>query len=239
MLVIDKNIAEIGQLKNIKVERPKNAGRVWKGIPHYDFVSTIREGIESRGWEIVGEAYSLSKDKADLAGAFDLRIKGINAPEDQLLSIGFLTSNAMRRSSKLVAGTRVLVCNNGMATGEILMHRKKTFNLELSEEIEYGLDAYAETSVKTIDLVNSMKEREITQRETDDILLRAGREGILPWSRVGQVDSEFRNPTFEDHRGATSFNLLQAATHVMKKTPALQQMPQMLAFKNLLPVANN
>ena len=134
----------VDDLNAVKLERPTKAGAYWQGIPHGALVNTLADEIRSRGWDVTEQRFSLSKDKGDLAGAFGLNIKDVNLPEGQYLSLGFLTSNMMRRSLMVVVGSKVAVCNNGMATGEIVMQRKHTSGFNLIGEIESALDQYVD-----------------------------------------------------------------------------------------------
>ena len=57
----------------------------------------------------------------------------------------------------------------------------------------------------------------------------------MPWSRIGAVDKEYRQPTFAEHGRGTSWALLNAFTYTVKRNPALKQMEQMNRFRELLP----
>jgi len=237
MITVHGNNVDVEQLHEVKVVKPQRAGRVWKGIQHGELVDAITDEVTSRGWKITDQQFSLSKNRADLAGAFELQIPNLEAPKDQAFSLGFITSNNMRRPLKLVVGTRVFVCNNGMATGQILMNKKHTINFDLYNELEYSIDEYMDKARLINNYVESLKNRNLTEPETEHILITAGRQGVMPWSRIGQVDEEYRNPTYQDHDERTSFGLLQAFTHIVKKNPPLEQMDQMSDFRTLLPTA--
>ena len=222
-------------LQRIPLERPPKAGAYWEGVPHGALVNTLSDEIRSRGWNITDQKFSLSKDKGDLVGAFGLEIKGVDAPEGQTLSLGFTTSNMMRMSLKLLVGTQVTVCLNGMATGEIVMQRKHTHGFNMFQEIESSLDQYIPRAQKINHIVKSFQECEISDKVTDRILMEAGRSRLMPWSRIGAVDKEYRKPTFAEHGKGTSWALLNAFTHTVKRNPPLQQMDQMNKFRELLP----
>lgn len=233
--VYGSNVKNVDQLKGINMERPKRAGAYWQGIPHHDLTSALIDEVNSRGWKITEQAYAVSKDKADLAGAFTLEVKGLEAPEGQSLSLGFLTSNAMRRSLKMVVGTKVACCNNGMATGEIVLHKKHTSGFNLFKEIEEACDAYLIKAATIADTVKSLREQEIGEDDVDSILMEAGRSKLMPWSRIGAVDAEYRKPTYAEHGTGTSWALLNAFTHTVKRNPPQQQMEQMNRFRAMLP----
>lgn len=236
MIVCNTNITH-EQLHSITLQRPKHAGRIWTGVPHGELADALQDEINARpGWKVASSSFSLSKDKADLAGAFQVDIADLKAPEGMQFSIGFLTSNAMRRSLKIVVGTKVFVCNNGMATGEILMQRKHTNQFDIYSELETALDSYVDRAQQIPKMVDSWRSRNLTTRESDEILLNAGRAGIMPWSRIGKVDAEYRHSTFADHNERTSFGILQAFTYVVQKSPPLAQMDMMNAFRETLPM---
>jgi len=226
----------LNDLANVKLERPAKAGAYWQGIHHSRLTNTLVNEINSRGWEITESRFSLSKDEADLAGAFSLKIDNVETPEGMDLSLGFITSNAMRKSLTMVVGANILVCNNGMATGEIVMRKKHTSGFSLVDEIRQSLDQYEIKAGLIGNTVNSLRKAEISNAKSDEILMEAGRAGLMPWSRIGSVDKEYRKPTFAEHGRGTSWALLNAFTYTVKRNPALKQMEQMNRFRELLPV---
>ena len=236
MINVCNTNARLDEVQQVEVKRPESAGRVWQGISHRKLTETLMEDMLGRGWVINSMAFNLSKDKADLAGAFDITLPNLDAPEGQMFSLGFLTSNAMRKPLKFVVGTRVFVCNNGMATGEIILSHKHTFRFDLELEVHNALNSYRYKASKINYTVKQMKERILANREYERLLIQTGREGILPWSRVGQLDEEYRHPSFRDFSEKTSWGLYNAFTHIVKKSPPMNQMNQMNKFRNLLPV---
>jgi len=236
MINVCNNNARLDEVQQVEVKRPETAGRVWQGISHKDLTNTLIQDMLGRGWIINSMAFSLSKDQADLAGAFDITLPNLDAPEGQMFSLGFLTSNAMRKPLKFVVGTRVFVCNNGMATGEIILKHKHTFRFDLDFEVHDALNLYGEKARLVKNTVENMKERKLANREYESLLIKTGRDGILPWSRVGQLDEEYRHPTFRDFSERNCWGLYNAFTHIVKKSPPMNQMDQMNKFRNLLPL---
>jgi len=238
MITVYGSNANVDQLRATPLETPDNAGRYWQGIQHGRLVDVLSMQIQNRGWEITESRFSLSKDKADLAGAFKMRLPGVDTPEGMDLSLGFITSNALRKSLKMVVGAVVQVCNNGMATGEIVMQKKHTKQFSLSDEITKSLDEYEIKSRNLKETVTQLRQRELSQVESDQILMEAGRRQLMPFSRIGAVDKEYHNPTFAEHGRNTSYALLNAFTYIVKKNPVHAQMDQMNRFRELLPKAN-
>lgn len=227
----------IETVRQIELVTPRGAGRVWQGIPHGELCDTISDEVRSRGWKVTDAQFHVSKDQADMAAAFALSIPDIDAPEGQTFSLGLLTSNAMRRTLKIVVGTNVRVCNNGMATGEVVLRAKHTTGFDLIGNVEHAITAYEEKIRAIPALVAKMRETELPPDSAEHILMEAGRAGMMPWSRIGKVDEEYRHPTFAEHGKGTAWALMQAFTYIVKDNPPQFQMDQMNAFRRLLPIA--
>ena len=235
MITVYGSNIRLNDLANVQLQRPENAGKDWQGIQHSRLTTLLVNNINQRGWEITGSRFSLSKDKADLAGAFSLKIDNVETPEGMDLSLGFVTSNAMRKALTMVVGANVQVCNNGMATGEIVMKKKHTRGFNLHEEINASLDQYQIKAGLIGETVDSLRRCDLSSKQSDEILMEAGRSNLMPWSRIGAVDKEYRKPTFAEHGRGTSWALLNAFTYTVKRNPALRQMDQMNQFRELLP----
>ena len=69
--------------------------------------------------------------------------------------------------------------------------------------------------------------------------MEAGRQRLMPWSRIGKVDAEYRKPTFAEHGQGPRYALLQAFTNQVKQNAPLTQMTSMDRFRGLLPVRSN
>ena len=234
--VYDAN-TKLEDLHHIPLRRPEKAGLRWQGIPHGALVKSLIAAIEKRGWEVKDTKFSVSPNETEMAGALNLKINDVKLPEGLSLSLGILTSNAMKRSLLMVAGANVACCLNGMATGQIVMRKKHTIGFNLENEIQDSLDEYRKQVIGIDQVVADLKETELPQKEADRVLMEAGRQRLMPWSRIGKVDAEYRKPTFAEHGQGTSYALLQAFTYHVKKNAPLTQMTSMNRFRELLPVA--
>ena len=234
--VYDEN-TKLEDLHRIPLRRPAKAGVRWKGIPHGVLAMVLTESITKRGWKITDTKFAVSPNEAEMAGAFQLEIPDINIPEGQKLALGLLTSNAMKRSLLMVAGTEVTCCENGLATGQIVLRRKHTTGFNLQNEIDESLTQYRREVSAIPNIVASLREYDLSNWEQCRILMTAGREKLMPWSRIGKVDAEYQKPTFAEHGRGTSWSLLQAFTHHVKENSPLTQMTAMNRFRELLPVA--
>lgn len=232
--VCNANVTK-ADLNEVQVVTPERAGRVWRGIKHADLIDSMEHQIYERGWQINNQQFSLSDDRADLVGAFGLTIPGMDAPEGIEFSLGFMTSNNLRRSLRLYVGSRIFVCNNGCVTGELVLRHKHTSRFDLRSAMSTAMSLYFERIGKTKRMIEGWKTTPVFQPMINHILMEAGRQHIMPWSRIGKVDDEFRNPTYADHAEKTSWGLYNAFTHIVKQSPVHTQMDQMNRFRELLP----
>jgi len=224
------------RLSELTTVKPKDSCHWYQPIAHSVLINILLKEIENRSWGVSNMNISLSKDTTGMAASLNLYIPSVKAPEGQSFSIGILTANDLTRRLRMVVGTNVFVCNNGMATGELIMIKKHTINLDLEAEVRSSLDVYLEKVKLIDDMVKRYTDRLLTEVESNQILMDAGRQEMLPWSRIGEVDKEFHNPTYPEHAEKNSWNLYNAYTSVVKKCPPLSQMTLMNKFRGLLPI---
>jgi len=228
---------ELHDLHKIALEAPEGAGSYWQGIQHGDLADTIIDEAHSRGWEINDMKFSVDKSGTELAAGFGVVIPKVDVPKGMSLGLGILTSNARKRSLKMVVGATIACCHNGMATGEIVLNKRHTTGFDIFDEIDSALTVYAERVLEMPATVASLRECKLASYQAEAILMDAGRSNVMSWSRICKVDSEYRTPTFSEHGTGTSWALLNAFTHIAKELPVLQQMDRMNQFRELLPVA--
>lgn len=233
--VYGKKLATLEQIRKVPLVRPLEAGQYWQGLRHGELLDAILDETHSRRWKVVESRFTLSTDRADLAGAIELEIPNTEVPQGQRLALGILTSNARRHSLKMTVGSVVRVCQNGLVTGEIVMARKHTSGFDIHEEVEHAFDSYLDRVQDIPKLVSFWQHESMSYREVEHVLMEAGRKHIMPWSRVGLVDHEYRNPRFEEYGSGTVWTLLNAFTFIVKRNPPLQQMEQINKFRELLP----
>jgi len=227
----------LDELRRIPLVRPEKAGCRWKGVQHGEAVDAIIDETSTRGWSIGDMKFSLNKDNTELAGGMDLVIPEIDPPDGQRFSLGILTSNARTRAMRLYVGTMISICNNGMATGEMILTRKHERTFNFVEELEPALDSYFLAAKQIPLMVERLKETKIGPSEAEHILMEAGRRKLMPWAHIGLVDKEFRLPRHADHGSGTSWALLQSFTEIVKRSPPRMQMDAMNSFRDMLPLA--
>jgi hypothetical protein len=225
----------LDQVRGIPLLTPDGVSPRWKGIRHGELVDVVVEEAESRGWGINESAFSINKDGTDLVGAFDIAIPNVDAPEGTQFSLGIVNNNNRKKSLQLYTGAVVAICSNGMATGKSVLKRMHTSGFRLKDSIADTFDDYLMSCRATHNIIRKLQHRELADLEEEHLLIEAGRKGLMPWSRIGDVDREYHKPRFEEFEDRTSWSLLNAFTYVAKRNSPFQQMEQIGQFRNLLP----
>jgi len=226
-------------LRSIPLVAPEKAGQWWQGIQHGELADTLIAAADRRGWEIKSSAWSVGGDGADLAGAIDFsEIAELESIDGLDFAMGVLHDNRRNRALRIYVGGRVSICSNGLATGEIILKHKHTPRFNLQEEVMFALDDYVVSAKRMKRTINRLRERDLVEAEAEHLILEAGRQGLMPWSRLADVDREYRVPRFGDEFGSeNSWSLLNAFTWVVKRNPIAVQMDQINQFRSMLPLA--
>lgn len=225
------------ELAAMPMVKPEKASERWKGVPHFDLIKTIEDRMDAAGWGFTDRKVSVDKTMSDMVGAWNIQMPGFNEMPDMQFAIGFQHSNRMKRSLRILVGSEVRVCTNGMAIGEVVLNKKHTVNLDLGSEIDEALKRYVEIAKEIPIVTERMKARELSTTEADHILMEAGRTGLVGWSTLGDVSEEYLHPTFADNGTFTSWGLYNAFTHVIKKLVPNRQLELVLDFQKMVPLA--
>lgn len=211
------------QVRFVELKRPEHVGNRWTGIKHEDLLESIDSKLEERGIKKLSERLYLNHHGAGMIGYMKVQVPHVQSPEGLDFCLGFKHSNDAQVALKFVVGAQVFVCSNGVVTGEHLISRLHTKGLNLNESIDKGLDKYMIGVQGIQTFVNTLKEKELNDQNSDKILMETGRQGLLPWSRIGLVDKEFRNPRFSEFSEKNAWSLYNAFTYTVQKSrPAFQ-----------------
>lgn len=230
-----KNFTD-AELKNMELKRPVGVSDRWQGVAHYDLVKTLENRMDAAGWKFEDRILAVDKTGFDMVGAWNVSVPGIADMEDQKLAIGFSHSNCCKRSLRLLVGSVVRVCTNGLVSGEVVLTKKHTIGLDLDAEIDGGLTRYVEAAKQLKARTDALKETELADEQVDHILMEAGRNHLIGYCTLGRVSEEYFHPTFADNGSKTAWGLYNAFTHVIKKTCVNTQLDLMYKFQNLMPV---
>jgi hypothetical protein len=113
--------------------------------------------------------------------------------------------------------------------------------MELRAEVDRALDSFREEAELFNWTVGLFKGHRL---ETDhpeyllNVLIRAGRLGLMPWSRVGLVDKEYRSSCRRKNRDVygenNAWNLMVSFGKVCRMNRGCDQIPQLWGMSSLV-----
>jgi len=226
---------DLDTLQNMEVVRPERAGSKWVGIRHHDVVTGIRQQLDYQGIEVTDLKVSVSGDNNEsLVGLYYLN--PANPIDGQRYILGFRHSNDLRNPLTLSIGTSVIVCHNGVITGEHVMRRKHTKGLDLERELFEGIREVASRYERVSYVINAMRSESLVDPEY--FMVEGARKKMYPWSWIGKVDKEYSNPSEDNPEvemySRTPWALYNAVNYVARDMPAERQFRCLHQFSKLM-----
>jgi len=227
-------------IAEMEVKRPSDAGDHWKGIKHIDLIDGIRSQLDYRGINVLTTTASVERNEAkdSLIGYF-LVSPNVSPIDGQNYMLGFRHSNDLRNPLVLSIGTLITICHNGMITGEYIMRKKHTKNLDLEHELFVGIRDVASQFEGVEKTVYNMRMSPLDRNEYESIVVRGARKNIYPWSWIGKIDDEYNNPSEDnpecgEYKG-TRWGVYNAFNYVMKHATPERQARSLHRF---MPIVN-
>ena len=227
--------------------------RSWRPVPHFEVVSTLVDRAKSRGLCITSERYAVTDGAlypqpgqaltirgARMYGALDFEpIPGIPFPPGCRPSAGIRNSHDKSFALSILAGSRVVVCANGLLLAEHVINRKHTSGLSLTDEIDKALGSFLETLKGFQETYARLRSRRLTRARGHHLTVELARAGAFASSDILKVVKEWEAPRHREFKEPTAWSLYQAASEVMKGQSAGRQVDGFKALSNtLLALAN-
>jgi hypothetical protein len=207
---------------------PQALGRFHAPVAHARFVDAVREEVIRRGLTITKEAYALQRDGHSLFGVLDLaaaNAAGLTLPQ-QGLALGLRNATNQQFGLHLVAGGRVVVCDNLLLSGDIVaLARKNTTGIDLRAELQRGFDRFLLQAEQLTRQVEALAAWPLTTSEAKALIYDAFAARFLPSRLFDDVDTFYFRPTDEtpDCQPRTAFGVHNAFTRAFKVlSPARQ-----------------
>jgi hypothetical protein len=223
---------------------PVSLGRMHRPIHHARLVDALTAEVDRRGFNILRESFALGKKETAIFGVMDLEPKDGVTPEmigrasvamspDRTLSLGFRSGNDRSMAIKLVAGTRVFVCDNLALMGDVIaMKRMHTTGLDLADALGSGFDKF----VAQTEILDAHIERLADSKISDDAARSIGfavfAQGIVPSRLLDDVNRFYFKPTDDmtDCTPRSLWGLHNAFTRAMHDLTPVRQMSATVAL---------
>ncbi|CAN5584058.1 hypothetical protein BH10ACI1_BH10ACI1_15920 [soil metagenome] len=193
----------------------------FKPIPHFELVDNIIKSLFLRRLDVVREEYAVSFDGMKLFGLIELNVEysGVR------FAIGLRNANDKSMRVGLVAGYRVMVCENKMLTGDFQpMLAKHSKNFDLLDALSIGVDRIQRNIGTVSDEIERKKVTLLREDEARSLIYQAFLNQRFPISLLRTVHNEyFVKPSYEELAGNTLWSLENSFTSSFKKLKPVQQ----------------
>jgi hypothetical protein len=202
---------------------PKKLGSVHNPIPHALLVRALRVEAQERGYDVSREQFALGMEGSALFGVMDLMPAGVVDVTDRGMSLGFRNSTNATLAIKVVAGTRVFVCDNLALSGDLIaVLRRNTLNLDLEEALKVGFEKFLQHASALDIHVARLQAAAITDMAAKAKVFDIFAARIVPVHLFDDVEAAYFRPTDEmlDCQPRTEWGLHNAFTRAIKKLSA-------------------
>ena len=204
--------------------RTRGGGTRWKPIQHGVLARAVLRTAEVHGLTVREAKWATNPSETDLFGAIVFgRAAEHRVPKGLELAMSLRHSNAGRYAVTFGFGAQVMVCTNGMLTGEHIVARKHTHQLRVEELVTEGFARFVASAREVGAQVRRLRRQRLSNLAADHLIVEAGRQRTLPWSQLGKVEAAWRQPDEAAFRGRNAWSLYNAFTGVARtRSPAGQ-----------------
>ena len=200
---------------------PVPLGAQHNPVPHSLLVDALRVEAQERGYDITREQLALGMSGSALFGVMDLMPRGVVSVDDSRgLSLGFRNSTNATLAIKMVAGTRVFVCDNLALSGDLIaVLRRNTRGLDLVDALKRGFDKFQQHAT-TLDLhIMRLQATMISDLEAKARVFDVFASRIVPVHLFDDVEKSYFHPadTMTDCQPRTAWALHNAFTRALQK----------------------
>lgn len=223
MLLAHRGTDKLGRQDLLALPSPEST-ETHTVIPHAKLVESTLEALSYRRIEVLSDEYAVSKDGMKLFGALTLSIDGNGVN----LVLGLRNSHDKSFALGMVAGFRVLVCDNLAFRGEFFAvakrHSKKLLD-NFPDTVAIGVDRVQRHFQPMQDQINVWKNHELPDVSAKEVIYRAFiEEGVdAPKHLARTVHNHYFEPTIPDFEPRNLWSLQNAFTSAFKELEAIPQ----------------
>jgi len=138
---------------------------------------------------------------------------------DFAFTLGFINFNNKKKSFTGLFGETVFVCSNEMFRGETIKdNRRHTANImgKLEGKMDSIIDRFNDFRDKRFVQIEAMKNYELSDRETGELILNMHRNNVMSNTNIARVVQEFDFPTHEEFKPRTLWSFQNSVTETAK-----------------------
>jgi hypothetical protein len=225
---VDSDFVERDALEVLPPPFPR--GPVHQPVPHKVLVGAIADAAMARGFQIRHQQFALGRQGQRLFGVMDLLPpEGIEQPADRGFSIGFRNSTDESLSIRMVAGCKVLVCDNLALSGDLIaLNRRNTTGLDLPSAMAEAFDRYLLHAASLNEHIVELQRQPLSDAEAKARVVDIFVEKVMPLRLFNRVLRTYFHPPDDatDCQPRTAWGLHNACTRALK---TLRPAPRFMA----------
>ena len=157
--------------------KPIEGTETWKPVPHRDVIIPLQNALADTGLKVATKTYSLSADGHRMFAVWQLD----NVDSEMAYTLGIRNSMDKSMALGIVAGTKVLVCDNLAFSGEFIRFRKHTKGIideldqlcmEAVKNVTGKLRSFAQWHKRLVTYV-------LRRRQAEVLTFRAMEKGVM------------------------------------------------------------
>lgn len=221
----------------------------WRPVAHAEVVETLLDRARAKGLRVTAERFAVLDGTlyprpgvqvtlrgAKMFGSLDFApIQGLQFPPGCMPSAGLRNSHDKSFALSILSGARVLVCANGVLSGEHVITRKHTSGIELRHEIDRALNSFLD-SISTFNATyERLRDLRLTKARAHHLAVELARAGAFASSDILPVVEEYEKPRHAEFREATGWSFYNACTEgALKRQSPMRQADGYRALNSVL-----
>ena len=203
-------------LSGIATPRETNT---WKPMPHHLVVNTVIEHAEERNLQIDEMVYQVVPVKGSIYPDMfsTMYMKSDNGVYRNML--GVRNSHNKRFGASACSGSSVMVCSNGIMSGEHEISKKHTKNVRVNfdQEVSDMFDEVVATWSNQECRYNGYRMTSLNEYEFDQLIGSAIRHGAILPSKAQKVITEYEDPRHDVFTPGNAWSAFNAFTEIHKE----------------------
>jgi len=183
-------------------------------IPHGKYLASVQAMLVEHGMEITQEQHGLSQDGNKYFGLLGLA----HDREDYACTVGVRNSHDKTFPAGIVAGVRVLVCDNLSFSGEIKLSRKHTRHIltDLNPLMGRMIGKLSRFFNQQDNHILAYKQHSLTNDRARFLMVEGVKRGVLGCTHLPKVLEMWEETPHEEFAEFNLWRLFNAVTEVAK-----------------------
>lgn len=207
--------ATIGDLARLPA--PKKRGVLHTPIPHIDILQMAEESLARQGFSVIRRRIGLSPQDDSMFAT--LMLERTLGDKSARIAAGVRNNHTKRFGGGFVLGEKVFVCDNLGFFASIMALHKHTPSIleELPKRIDNAVSQIPRFLEDRESQIARLQERALTDKEANDLMIRAVRAKAASVSTMPTVIREWYEPSFKEFKPRNAWSLYNAFTFAAKK----------------------